>query len=99
MLEWDVYELSSKNGALTGVSMRGRIRKFCLQSNVNIITDNAEDKEGCVRLGVLTGTDVSLILGFVQSLVPDVDFSLVLQKTKNPVLSKVRVNFEDRYSI
>ena len=96
MLEWDIYELSSEKGALTGVFMRFKTRKFALENNFNLIIDNAGDKEGCVRIGVLVGEDISLIQKFVKSLVPDVKFDLILPKLKNPILSIVENNFEER---
>ncbi len=92
LLMWDVYELSSSQHPLTGVSMRRRIRNFSIAKSFTLITDNTEDKIGHVRFAVLAGSDITLLQSFLELEVPDIEIKLVLKGIPNPVLSKVKVN-------
>ena len=49
LLLWDVYEVTSKNSALHGVMLRGRIRKLGIDRNCNVLVDNAQDLDNTVR--------------------------------------------------
>lgn len=79
--------------------LRGRIRKLALQNNINLITDNAIDLENTVRFCVLSNEDISLIKSYLKNKFLKIKIKKVLTKIKNPVLSKLKVNFEERYSL
>lgn len=99
LIKWDVFEISSKNSSLTGVKLRGRIRKFGLENNLNILAENASDIDGNVRIALIAGTNISVIEKFLKQIVPDSKLELKLKNISNPVLSKLKVNEETRYEI
>lgn len=101
MLKWDIYEISADESPLTGVMLRGRVRKYALQQGLNLLTENTEakDVEGRVRIAVISGTDVSDISDFLKGIIPDSHLELRLEEVVNPVLSKLKVNDESRYTI
>ena len=77
--------------------LRGRIRKFGLENNINVIAENTEDIENSVRFATLTQDDGERIGRYVGSLIGDVAIRLVSEGVTNPVLSKLKVNNEERY--
>lgn len=99
MIHWDIYEISSRKHSLNGVMLRGRIRKFGLQNEVDILVENTADRDNGVRFGLLTGTSVDDVQNYIQSIVSDAHVNLVLESIKNPVLSKLKVNEEERYTL
>ncbi|MDO8538157.1 MAG: hypothetical protein Q7S21_04695 [archaeon] len=90
---------SSKTSSLTGVKLRGRIRKFGLENGLNVLAENASDVKGNARIAVIAGTKISLIEKFLKQIVPDSKIELKLKNISNPVLSKLKVNEENRYEI
>ncbi len=98
-LSWNIYEIESKQATLHGVMLRGRIRKFTIENEINCLVENASDKENIVRFGVLTDIDPQKIIDFVKSLLPDANITKVLEAVQNPILSKLKVNDLSRYSI
>ena len=40
LLKWDIYEIKTKSTPTTGVMLRGRIRKFCLENKRNVLVLN-----------------------------------------------------------
>ncbi len=62
MQNWDIYEITTENTPIHGVMFRGRIRKYAIENEIELLTENANDIE-------------------------------------NAVLSKLKVNKEERYSI
>ena len=79
--------------------LRGRIRKLGLQNDFNVLCENASDKENCVRFAVPTGEDPKMIIEYLESVIPDVHITLELEGVVNPVLSKLKVNKEERYTL
>jgi hypothetical protein len=65
VLEWDIYEISTEKTKIKGVMLRGRIRKFGLMNNINILAENAHDEEDKVRFAVLDGSNISSINEFI----------------------------------
>ena len=53
LLKWQLYEISSDSSSLNGVMLRGRIRKFGLENNINVLAENTEDAENGVRFATL----------------------------------------------
>lgn len=99
MLNWDIYEISSVTEYLNGVMLRGRIRKFGLENGIDILAENTEDAENKVRFAVLTGSSIKSIQNYLETILTDVKVELISQSVKNPVLSKLKVNKEERYTL
>ena len=99
MLQWNIYEISSQTHKLHGVKCRGRIRKFANQLQINLLTENASDIENVVRFALLIDQDPSQIIDFVRSIFYDVEVTLAETNILNPVLSKLKINKDDRYEI
>lgn len=99
MIKWDIYEISSVSANLEGIMLRGRIRKFALLNNINLLTENASDEEKKVRFAVIQDTDASDIIKKIKEIIPDSEVKLIRQKIPNPVLSKLKVNLEERYTL
>ena len=94
-----MYEVSSEKYSLTGNMVRGRLRKFCLEKNINLLVENTQDKDAHIRFAVISGNDISLIKDFLKIHFDDVQVELVFEKIKNPILAKVKCNIEKRYTI
>ena len=99
LIEWDLYEVSSTKHSLTGNRVRGRLRKFSLENNINLLVENTTDKEARIRFAVISNSEITLIKDFLTKLFGDVLIEKVFDKVKNPVLSKMKVNIESRYTI
>ena len=99
LLRWNIYEISAQVSSLNGVMLRGRIRKYGIENGINVLTENAEDKENRVRYATLTIEDGEQISRYVQSVISDVAISMVNRSVINPVLSKQKVNIKERYSL
>ncbi len=98
MLTWDIYEISSSSTPLIGVGCRGRLRKYAMEQEMDLLTENASDAaKGEVRFAVLCGTDIGAIKAYLKGLFPDVCIACVGTKVPNPVLSKLKVNDHTRY--
>jgi hypothetical protein len=99
LLLWDVYEVSSMEHSLNGVMLRGRIRKLGIEKSFNVLTENTDDENGRVRFAVLNEQDMMSVTKYLKDMIDDVKVAVVLQKCPNPVLSKIKVNIESRYSL
>ena len=97
LIAWDLYEITSSTTSLIGVKLRGTLRKFAFDNAINLLAENATDKENCVRFGVLSGSDVHLILEFIAKTFIDTNVESVMENINNPVLSKLKVNDISRY--
>ena len=97
---WDVYEIhATEEHPVVGVMFRGRIRKFCLEKNRNILLENATDAEKNVRFAVPAGEDPSDIQEYILKTSPDATFTQVFENIPNPILSKLQTNIEGRYTL
>jgi hypothetical protein len=99
MLDWNVYEVTTKETSINGVMFRGRLRKLGLVNEVDILAENASDKDNCVRFALLDESKFDLFSEYILTVVPDSKIELVLEKVSNPVLSKLKVNIEGRYNL
>jgi hypothetical protein len=99
IITWDIYEISPGVNSIVGVKFRGRLRKFCLENNRNCLAENAVDIAGKVRFAIPSGEEVSKINEFLLSIVPGIKIECVKTSIQNPVLSKLKVNIEQRYRI
>ena len=96
---WDIYSITTKNTEVHGVMLRGRIRKLGLENGFNVLCENATDAENCVRFAVLNAEDAAKVFEYLRGIIADVQISSVQQQVVNPVLSKLKVNEEDRYTL
>jgi hypothetical protein len=99
MYKWDIYEITSEKTQLHGVKLRGCIRKYSLINKINLLIENASDKENAVRFAVENNINTNDIISFIKTLSPDLEINLIQEDLINPVLSKMKVNIEDRYEI
>lgn len=99
LLKWDIYEINSRHESLNGVMLRGRIRKLGIDSGFNVLAENTEDKENTVRFATLNSEDAELVISYVSTIISDVVIDLISSSTVNPVLSKIKVNDETRYTL
>lgn len=97
MIFWDLYEIRSKAGVLHGVKLRGRIRKFTIESGIACFVENAQDEENVVRFCLLAEADLKPVLEFIKDIIPEVVVVDSLKNIPNPVLSKLKVNELSRY--
>jgi hypothetical protein len=94
-MNWQVYEITSSN-TIHGVMLRGRLRKFSLD-NFPFLVENASDKDNCVRFAVQHDDDTKKVIQYLNTRVTDTTVTFV-ETIMNPVLSKLQVNNEKRYS-
>lgn len=99
IITWDIYEVKTISTPVNGVMLRGRIRKLGLENKRNILVENTEDAKGLVRFAVPSGEDTSIIQDYLHNLMSDVTITLVKENIPNPILSKLRVNDESRYTL
>jgi hypothetical protein len=99
LLSWNIYQITTKTTEIHGVMLRGRIRKLGLEQGINVLCENATDTEKCVRFAVLNKKDAKPIMEYLERIIPDASVELVVESVKNPVLSKLKVNKDDRYSL
>ena len=99
MINWNIYEISSPTQTLHGVKFRGRIRKFAISKNINVITENASDKENVVRFALEESQTAEPFIEFINTIMPDCQVDLIANQVNNPVLSKLKINIADRYEI
>ncbi len=99
MTIWNIYEIVTESTSIHGIMLRGRIRKFALENQIELLTENATDKNNCVRFALVNNDKLNLVNDFIKDIVPDAIIILILESISNPVLSKLKVNKEERYSI
>ncbi len=99
LIHWDIYEIRTEKTPINGVMLRWRIRKFCLNEERNVLVENTEDMKWRVRFAIPTNESPEKIQEYLHSIVWDIDIELVLRWILNPVLSKLKVNEEDRYTL
>lgn len=97
LIKWDIYQINTNGSKIHGVKLRGRIRKFALENEFNLLAENATDEENTVRFAVENGNDIKNIIEYVKNIIPDSNISLVKECLSNPVLSKIIVNSIERY--
>lgn len=99
LLYRDIYDIMADQTSLNGVMLRGRLRKLWLQYGQNIILENTSDRENGVRFGLLTGESPEIVETYLHSLADDITIVLVQEKVPNPILSKLKVNQQERYIV
>ena len=102
LIKWTLYEVRS-NITLIKVKFRGTLRKFAIEQGINILTENATDKENTVRFALINNgndLDINLVKKFLSSTYNNlVTITMVPEHESvyNPVLSKIDVNNIQRY--
>ncbi|MFT4304823.1 MAG: hypothetical protein ACMXX8_01915 [Candidatus Woesearchaeota archaeon] len=99
LMYWDIYEISTEKSQITGVKIRGRIRKLCLENKRNVLAENCEKNDNLVRFAIPNKEDPKLIIDYLKNILSDVKIKLVKEKIANPILSKLKVNIEERYTL
>jgi hypothetical protein len=99
LLSWDIYEITTEKTSINGVMLRGRIRKLWLEKGINVLAENTQDIEASVRFAILHWEDATLVIDYLRSTIKDATVKLVLEWVKNPVLSKLKINKEERYTL
>jgi len=99
ILNWYIYEVTTEQTSIKGVMFRGRLRKLGLKNNVNILAENASDKENCVRFALLEEPSFGIVAEYIKDIAPDSKIELIARDVSNPVLSKMKVNIETRYTL
>lgn len=94
--KWNIYEISSSDKQ-HGVKMRGRIRKFAIENNIELLTENASDKENVVRFALSDASTLPQVKEFVATIVENPQIDEVMAGVVNPILSKLKVNLIERY--
>lgn len=94
-----MYEVYSNQTPIHGVKLRGTVRKRANDNWINLLIENARDIEDrqCVRFCVLSENDYSKIYEYIQTLVPDVEITLVIDQISNPIPSSLKHNIDSRY--
>lgn len=99
LLSWDIYEVHPHTTPVVGVMFRGRVRKFCLGQKINILLENTVDVDGRVRFALLHQEDPNAVIEFIKSIAEAAEVECIKKQVHNPVLSKIKVNIEERYTI
>lgn len=99
ILLWDVYEITSKESSLNGVMLRGRIRKLGIIKSFNVLAENTEDTENSIRFAVLNKESADTVQVYIKSIIEDAVIELKLRAVPNPIISKLKVNIESRYTL
>jgi hypothetical protein len=99
LLLWDIYEITTETSAINGIMLRGRIRKFGLEKQINVLAENTEDLKNGVRFAVLSKDDAVLINKYIHQILEQASIHLVQESVANPILSKLKVNLESRYTL
>jgi hypothetical protein len=79
--------------------LRGRIRKLGIENNFNVLAENTEDIENGVRFAVTEEAHAGAIVEYLKTIINDVKVELKLRAIPNPVISKLKVNDETRYTL
>jgi len=99
ILTWDIYEITTETSSIQGVMLRGRVRKYSLKNQITILLENASDRDNTVRFALPAGDNPETVINFTKTLAQDAEITLKQESLPNPVLSKMKVNNEDRYTI
>lgn len=99
LLYRDIYDIAADQTSLNGVMLRGRLRKLSLEYAQNILLENTSDRDNGIRFALLAGESSTHIKSYLHSLADDIHIKLIQEKVPNPVLSKLKINQEERYTL
>lgn len=92
-------KISSVKSSLNGVMLRGRIRKLGIEKEFNVLAENTEDVQNGVRFAVPNDDDAETVVDYLKTIIDHVVVSKVLEGCPSPILSKLKVNIESRYTL
>lgn len=78
---------------------RGRVRKYALSLDQNLLVENSDTWEEEVRFAIPTTDDPEKIIAYITKIIPTAIIELTCESIPNPVLSKIKVNDETRYTL
>lgn len=99
LIRWDIYEVQTSQSNIQGVMFRGRVRKFGLMNDLNVLVENDALEPTIVRYAIETNSDSTAMQTYIESIIPGAKITGVLTSVANPVLSKLKVNDEHRYTL
>lgn len=104
MILRNIYEVSTKHTSIEWVKFRWTIRKLCIENLINVLLENASDKENIVRFALISTSetlveDFAIIESYIISKIWDSQVIQVWEEIVNPVLSKLKVNKQERYTL
>lgn len=99
LFKWCIYEIESDQESINGVMLRGRIRKFGVENGFNVLAENTSDRDNGVRFAVIDEADGESVSDYVKSVIVGCKVHLTAKDVVNPVLSKMKVNNEERYRL
>lgn len=98
LLHRDIYQITSKNHPIQWVKVRGRVRAFANQIAQNLLIENDEADKNIVRFAILTTDDAAPVQDYIRSIIPDAEITKLDTAIPNPVLSKIKINDDSRYT-
>lgn len=99
LLKWNIYDIKAVTSSLNGVMLRGRIRKLGIENSFNVLAENTEDRQNGVRFAVLSEAHADSVKDYLSTVADDITIELIESNVLNPVLSKLKVNLENRYKL
>lgn len=101
LLNWNIYQINSETQNLIGVKFRGSLRKFSVENNIILLTENAVDEENVVRFALIVNEKekdyFDKINIFLTNFLENPKIKIVLENIPNPILSKLKNNDLRRY--
>ncbi len=95
---WSIYQIVCEQ-PIHGVMLRGRLRKLSIEQNIPFLVENASDTPNCVRFAIQNEDALETILSYLDEVLKNHSTTLVLNGIVNPVLSKLKVNQINRYTL
>jgi hypothetical protein len=99
MITWKIFEITTKETLIQGVMLRGRLRKLAIQHKTDLLTENSSDKQNCVRFAIKKPDSEEFVIKYIRTILEDSEINLVADNVTNPVLSKIKVNDDSRYTL
>lgn len=100
LIEWRIFSITSEN-EIQGVKFRGRLRKYAIEQELNLLTENDDTNQKIVRFAIPEDELNEAISARLWSFVKEVDstskITTEMVDVVNPVLSKLKCNDESRY--
>lgn len=78
---------------------RGRVRKYALSLQQNLLVENSETGEEEVHFAIPMGDNPEKIINYITKIIPNAHIEIISEKIPNPVLSKLKVNDDSRYTL
>ncbi len=79
--------------------LRGRLRKLAIHHGVELIVENASDADNTVRFALHSNQLPNKIMEYIATLSSSIEVTIAETNVLNPVLSKLKVNKDNRYTL